>query len=519
MDITEFEYLDPERVDAVSGPANGTPFLMLKSLDEDEGEVFSEDGLVKFVSAAARRKYAKEGVAMPDGAFPIADEGHLRSAIGRLGNYKGDKAAAKRHIIKRAKALGLTHLLPEDWHVSKGAEAEKAMSDTQDGVQGREKGANVDDSLGQTRANGDDEVVHGDVQNDEGKPQMGKYSQPRPDEHTGYGDTAPDKSLPESEALSQTREEHAEKNSIGPNEASSEGTVAPNRKRDTARAERVGEDQTRQVHEGEGEAEPNAEQLRLQEAQSQKARKPKKHIAADNPDAKADSDPGNPAWQDKDVALAAEAVAHLREALSLAAQFEAREKREAKKATKRINAAVASLSTVSTSAAAKEIDDMTTEELMKLLDERDRAKEAKAAKAAKKEAKRAAKAAKKAAKADGTSEDAAESLSKRVLALESVPVRRAAMNDHADPSARPVLRGASQPQGGFETLQKALDAAHTPQERLALQREFIKAKYLANNEIQVPTDGAGNALAHGPVALVSQPPEAFANARAAMGRR
>ena len=307
IDVTEFEYLDTEELHLVKDGANTFLPLLAKAastvdsvLAEDaEKGSDSDDGVVKFVSAAARRKYAASGVAMPDGAFPIADEGHLRSAIGRLGNYKGDKAAAKRHIIKRAKALGLTHLLPEDWHVSKGAEAEKAMSDTQDGVQGREKGADVDDSLGQTRANGDDEVVHGDVQNDEGKPQMGKYSQPRPDEHTGYGDTAPDKSLPESEALSQTREEHAEKNSIGPNEASSEGTVAPNRKRDTARAERVGEDQTRQVHEGEGEAEPNAEQLRLQEAQSQKARKPKKHIAADNPDAdvkgKADSDPGNPA--------------------------------------------------------------------------------------------------------------------------------------------------------------------------------------------------------------------------------
>ena len=36
MDITEFEYLDPTRVDAVLSPANGIEFLMLKRLDDDE---------------------------------------------------------------------------------------------------------------------------------------------------------------------------------------------------------------------------------------------------------------------------------------------------------------------------------------------------------------------------------------------------------------------------------------------------------------------------------------------------
>jgi hypothetical protein len=60
----------------------------------------------KFVSAAQRREYAQSGIAMPNGDFPIPDEGHLTSAIGRLANYTGDKAAAKKHIMRRAKALG-----------------------------------------------------------------------------------------------------------------------------------------------------------------------------------------------------------------------------------------------------------------------------------------------------------------------------------------------------------------------------------------------------------------------------
>ena len=67
-------------------------------------------------SQAEREKYAKSGVAMPNGDFPIPDEKHLHSAITLLGRYKGDKAAAKAHIKRRAKALGLTNVIPDDWN-------------------------------------------------------------------------------------------------------------------------------------------------------------------------------------------------------------------------------------------------------------------------------------------------------------------------------------------------------------------------------------------------------------------
>jgi hypothetical protein len=69
-------------------------------------------------SADTRRRMAAEGQAMPDGSFPIADEADLRNAIqsvGRAANYE----AAKRHIIRRARALGLTEILPEDWGINK----------------------------------------------------------------------------------------------------------------------------------------------------------------------------------------------------------------------------------------------------------------------------------------------------------------------------------------------------------------------------------------------------------------
>jgi hypothetical protein len=69
-------------------------------------------------SAATRRRMAAEGQAMPDGSFPIANEADLRNAIqsvGRAANYE----AARRHIIRRARALGLTDILPEEWSVNK----------------------------------------------------------------------------------------------------------------------------------------------------------------------------------------------------------------------------------------------------------------------------------------------------------------------------------------------------------------------------------------------------------------
>ena len=65
-----------------------------------------------------RQRMADSGVAMPDGSFPIANRNDLANAIqsvGRASNY----AAAKRHIISRARALGAVSMLPSDWNVKK----------------------------------------------------------------------------------------------------------------------------------------------------------------------------------------------------------------------------------------------------------------------------------------------------------------------------------------------------------------------------------------------------------------
>jgi hypothetical protein len=78
-------------------------------------DVSSRDELqLKQFTAGERKTAAKKGQAMPHGGFPIENEAQLKDAIQSIGRAK-DPAAAKAHIRKRAKALGLTNLLPDSW--------------------------------------------------------------------------------------------------------------------------------------------------------------------------------------------------------------------------------------------------------------------------------------------------------------------------------------------------------------------------------------------------------------------
>lgn len=65
-------------------------------------------------SAAQRDAAASKGHALPDGSFPIENTSDLHNAISAVGRAK-DVGAAKAHIIRRARALGTTELLPKGW--------------------------------------------------------------------------------------------------------------------------------------------------------------------------------------------------------------------------------------------------------------------------------------------------------------------------------------------------------------------------------------------------------------------
>jgi uncharacterized membrane protein YkoI len=95
----------------------------------------AEIALKRAYSDESRKEMAQSGSALPDGSYPIADEADLRNAIQAFGRAK-DKAAAKAHIMKRAKALKLEDLIPGNWgnksdstsEVTAGSEEGKFLS-------------------------------------------------------------------------------------------------------------------------------------------------------------------------------------------------------------------------------------------------------------------------------------------------------------------------------------------------------------------------------------------------------
>lgn len=77
----------------------------------------AEVALKRAFSDEQRMRMAEEGTALPDGSYPIATRADLSNAIQAYGRAK-DKAKAKAHIMKRAKALGAEEMIPENWKSS-----------------------------------------------------------------------------------------------------------------------------------------------------------------------------------------------------------------------------------------------------------------------------------------------------------------------------------------------------------------------------------------------------------------
>ena len=55
---------------------------------------------------------------MPGGRFPIRNRSDLQNAIRAVGRARGGeqgRRAVRRFIMRRARALGLTNLIPDTW--------------------------------------------------------------------------------------------------------------------------------------------------------------------------------------------------------------------------------------------------------------------------------------------------------------------------------------------------------------------------------------------------------------------
>jgi hypothetical protein len=69
-----------------------------------------------YISRQMREKLAAQGKALPDGSYPIRNVEELKNAIQAYGRSKPSKrAAVRRHIIKKARGLGKSELVPEKW--------------------------------------------------------------------------------------------------------------------------------------------------------------------------------------------------------------------------------------------------------------------------------------------------------------------------------------------------------------------------------------------------------------------
>jgi hypothetical protein len=169
-EFTRLSEFHPDRVDLVKNAANGTRFLITKHdasaglLDPDfvrdliaktspeeapvphtteAGETVLANGIVikgspaamaAFIHAASertptpadvakakysaeeRRQMASSGQAMDGGEYPIADADDLDKAIRAVGRGGDSHNAIRKHVMARAKALGKSSEIPDNWN-------------------------------------------------------------------------------------------------------------------------------------------------------------------------------------------------------------------------------------------------------------------------------------------------------------------------------------------------------------------------------------------------------------------
>ena len=105
-----------------------------------------EDGFA-YISREKRQKLAEKGHALPDGSFPISSSSDLKDAIDSYGRAKGSrKAAVRRHIMKRARVLDQSDLIPADWkNEASSEELEFAVNNLRSRIPSLTASAEVDE--------------------------------------------------------------------------------------------------------------------------------------------------------------------------------------------------------------------------------------------------------------------------------------------------------------------------------------------------------------------------------------
>jgi len=108
-------------ISSVTNPAQkGARVVIMKSDDSDDHDDAEFEKLCKRTfTAEERRASMAAGHAMPGGRYPIENVSDLSNAMQAIGRGKGSHAAIRAHIVSRAKSLGATDSLPEEWRATK----------------------------------------------------------------------------------------------------------------------------------------------------------------------------------------------------------------------------------------------------------------------------------------------------------------------------------------------------------------------------------------------------------------
>lgn len=145
--VKEIRDLQVPRVDAVENPAHGRPFLILKADDLDPEVELDRLAKAKY-SASELRQMAKDGRAFrnPDGtpSYPIGDEADLDNAVHAVGRGGASHDAIRRFIMRRAKQLGASGKIPDNWQsdgsIQKAVEKAMDSADFHEGMEALEDG-------------------------------------------------------------------------------------------------------------------------------------------------------------------------------------------------------------------------------------------------------------------------------------------------------------------------------------------------------------------------------------------
>jgi HK97 family phage prohead protease len=177
-----------KRSDRPSVPVETPEEPVMQTADELRAAWYEAEVRAKY-DAAQMKKMGKSGEAMPNASgepsYPIADEEDLHNAIHAVGRGHAAHEAIRQHIIARAKALGLTSMLPANWTDAHAPDAGNHAADEDSEVRadGQTDNDADDDSEEDEDEDEDDTQGSGRGTEAEGR-ESGAESETHTEEHT-----------------------------------------------------------------------------------------------------------------------------------------------------------------------------------------------------------------------------------------------------------------------------------------------------------------------------------------------